>query len=94
LASGRAQRVTAPLLLTAERQLRLGQLRAAVARPFASQGGSSTTASRVDATGSSSHDGFRWGDAGIGAASALTVVVAGFSATLLIRRRTRRPLAS
>jgi hypothetical protein len=86
--------LTAPSLLTAERRLRLGQLRAAVARPFASQGGSSTTASRVDATGPSSNDGFRWDDAGIGAAGMLTVVVIGFSATLLIRRRTQRPLAS
>ena len=93
-ASSRTQRVTAPSLLAAERQLRLGQLQAAVARPFASQGGSSTTVSRVDATGPPSHDGFRWDDAGIGAAGMLTVVVIGFSATLLSRRRTRRPLAN
>ena len=32
-------------------------------------------------------DGFQWGDAGIGAGGALAVVLAGFGATLVIRRR-------
>jgi hypothetical protein len=93
-ASGQAQRLTVPLLLTAERQLRRGQLRAAAAQPFASQDGSSTTATRVGAAGPSSRDWFRWRDAGVGAAGPLTLVVIGFSATFVIRRRARRPLAS
>jgi hypothetical protein len=76
------------------RQLRLGQLQAAVARPFSSQGGRPTIASRVRAAAPSAQAGFRWGDAGIGAAGVLALVGFGAGATLVIRRRVHQPLAS
>jgi hypothetical protein len=36
---------------------------------------------------------FQWGDAGIGAAALLVLIVAGAGATLVLRRRPHQPLA-
>jgi hypothetical protein len=48
----------------------------------------------VQRTQSSPSQGFRWGDAGIGAAGVLVLLSIGSGAVLARQRRTRHPLAS
>jgi hypothetical protein len=95
-ASGQAQPSIAQPPTAAKRR-QLDQLQARVAQRFASEGswpaGVSTGVS-AHSTIPSSQGGFPWGDVGIGAAGLLALVGIGAGATLVIRRRVQRPLAS
>lgn len=91
--SGQAEPLIAPVPIGAQ-QRRLDQLRASEDQQFAAGRGLPTATSPIHTAGPSSHDGFQWDDAGIGAAVVLTLVGVGAGATLVIRRRTHPPLVS
>jgi hypothetical protein len=84
----------AQLSITAAKQHQLDQLQTSVVQRFASKGGRPSAATTAHPPGQSSHDGFHWSDASIGAAGVLALVGVGAGATLVIRRRMHQPLAS
>ena len=85
--------VVSPVLSTASVEQQLARLHADVQQWFASEGGWPSAASSVRSA-ATSPGGFRWGDAGIGAAGMIVLLGAGAGAVGVMRnRRAHRPVA-
>jgi hypothetical protein len=84
---------------TAPEQTQLGDYQRAVAKrlegtPGGASGPVVQTRSTERQAGISASNGFQWGDAGIGAAGVVVLIVIGFGGGAVIRRRVHHPLAS
>ena len=89
--------VASPVVSTPSAQQQLARLHADVQHRFASEGGRPSVAPSVATSvrsGATPQGGFRWGDAGIGAAGMIVLLGAGAGTVGVMRnRRAHRPVA-